>query len=299
MGSSNYRITELVGESDFINNIKKTIEKVAQNNAAVLLCGESGTGKRLIAQNIHSAAGPKQSKSDFYEINCKVADDANFKMIINGLARFIPAEKKVTLFINHIDELNPELQKYFLESIRQIRNHELRIKIICSCEVNLELLVNQQEFLSDLYYQLNTIVINTIPLRQRTEDILPIAEYYRNLFALQSGIKLLNFAENAKKEMMNQFWKGNVDELINAVQKAFMIGEEPVIKIGDLGITSEVDYEMPTLPLHDAIEQFKKKYITKVLEENGWNQTKTAQILGIQRTYVIKLIKEYEIRKNK
>ena len=105
--------------------------------------------------------------------------------------------------------------------------------------------------------------------------------------------------------MLNHFWLGNADELINSVQRAFIVGQEPVIKAVDLGLESEasvenfspIETELDDKSLKSAVDLFKKEYVTKILEENGWNQTKTAQILGIQRTYVIRLMNELNIRK--
>ena len=138
---------------------------------------------------------------------------------------------------------------------------------------------------------------------------MPIAEFYRQTFAKQSGINLQNFSDKAKDALESQFWKGNVDELINSIQKAFMVSDNQIITVNALGINAKAT-EVPVdvsdmkdnengnfMTLKDAVDEFKKAYLIKVLEANGWNQTKTARILGIQRTYVIKLINELEIKR--
>lgn len=304
-----YKVTPLIGDSDFIQNLKGLVSSVGANTASVLISGERGTGKKLLAQRIHYATGTNQTKRDFYEINCKVCDVSDAKMTLNGITRFIPVEKKISLFINHIDELNEELQLYFLKCIEEIRKLGLQVKIISSAESNLEEKVESKKFLKDLFFQISTVVINTVPLRQRKEDIMPIAEFYRQTFAKQSGINLQNFSDKAKDALENQFWKGNVDELINSIQKAFMVSDNQIITVNALGINAKAT-EVPVdvsdmkdnengnfMTLKDAVDEFKKAYLIKVLEANGWNQTKTARILGIQRTYVIKLINELEIKR--
>lgn len=311
MINNNCKVTELVGKSNFIQNIKSVVEQVSKNNASVLLAGERGTGKRLIAQHIHYKTDEKQTKRDFFEVNCKSPDTSDMISVFSGIKRFIPVDKQITLFVNHVDEMKSDVQSYFLQCIDEMRNLNLKVKIISATESNLEVLVEKGIFLKELFFKLSSVVLNIEPLRQRKEDILPIAEFYRQQFCKQSGISLTQFSANAIEAMENQFWRGNVDELINSIQKAFMVYDDSVIKAVDLGLDSNfgkdgkiesleisqagngTDY----LPLKDAVDQFKKNYITKILEENGWNQTKTARILGIQRTYVIKLIKELQIKK--
>ena len=162
---------------------------------------------------------------------------------------------------------------------------------------NLDELVNTGNFSSELYYQLNAVVINVLPLRQRKEDIIPIANYYLNSFNQKSGYAFTDFTESAKEEMENYFWTGNADELINSIQRGFIVGKVPLINSEDLGIGIAAASDTETKTLKEALDAFKKDYVTKVLQENGWNQTKTAKILGIQRTYVIRLINELQIRK--
>ena len=149
-------------------------------------------------------------------------------------------------------------------------------------------------------------MLNILPLRQRKEDIIPIAQSYLKIFSKKSGYKFTDFSQEAKDSMMNRLWKGNADELINAVQRAFIVGNPPVIESADLGIESVnifseniSKYLQENKTLKNATEAFKKEYLTKILEDNGWNQTKAARVLGIQRTYVIKLINELDIRRNK
>ena len=157
-----------------------------------------------------------------------------------------------------------------------------------------------------MYCRLNSVVLNILPLRQRKEDILPIAQSYLESFSKKSGFNFTSYSEGAKEALVSHFWQGNADELINAVQRAFIVGEPPVITETDLGlaeaglnsaVSETVDGMGEDKSLKTAIDSFKKEYLTKVLEENDWNQTKTAAVLGIQRTYVIRLMNELHIRR--
>ena len=144
-------------------------------------------------------------------------------------------------------------------------------------------------------------------MRSRKEDILIIANYYKNYFEKKSGIKFDDFSDIVVAAIENAFWCGNVDELINSIQRAFIVGNKNYITKQDLGLESLSSLELvegmelnvQDKSLKNAIDTFKKEYITKILEENGWNQTKTAKVLGIQRTYVVRLINELNIRVNK
>jgi len=178
------------------------------------------------------------------------------------------------------------------------------IKLITSTEVSLDNRVSEGKFSSELYYRLNAVVLNVIPLRQRKEDILPIADSCMKTFSKKSGYGFTQFSESAITALENNFWVGNVDELFNAIQRAFIVGNPPVIKSSDLGFTAEdsaiknvTEVDLQDKSLKNALDSFKREYLIKILEENGWNQTKTARVLGIQRTYVIRLMNELQIRR--
>ena len=303
------KITPLIGDSDFTHNICNLISTISKNFASVLLIGERGSGKRLIAQHIHNAFALDSqinsfNKKDFYEINCKSFSESDIRLVFGGISRFVPEGKKVTLFVNFVNELSAQLQVDFYNTIIKARENGVNLKIICSSEINFEEDVLSGKFSTDLYYLINSVVLNTQPLRLRKDDILPIAEYYRELFKKQSGLDFVQFSDMAKEELTLQYWKGNIDELINSIQRAFLVGNEKIIKTEDLGLVTSTSvnadvtgYGLEDKSLKNAINSFKKDYVTKVLEENDWNQTKTARILGIQRTYVIKLINELGIKK--
>ena len=299
----NKNIVPFAGASAFTKEMTALIQTLSKNNSSVLLIGERGSGKRLIAQHIHYSIA--KSFGYFFEVNCKSFNQNQILDAFETVNKLITYEQRITLFVSFVDELNAAVQNAFLELIKKTSSKGLDIKIICSVESSLEERVNEGKFLSDLYYRSNATVLNVLPLRQRKEDILPIAESYLKVFSKKSGYKFTNFSNTAKSAMLKHFWVGNADELINSVQRAFIVGEVPVIKAIDLGLENEnpvensspIETDLQDKSLKTAIDMFKKEYVTKILEENGWNQTKTAKILGIQRTYVIRLMNELDIRK--
>lgn len=300
----NKNLVPFVGSSEFSKQMRVLIENLSKDNTSVLLIGERGTGKRLISQHIHYTEA--KNFGYFFEINCKSFEKQQVLEAFSTVENLIALNQKITLFLCFVDELDWDLQQAFFAFLQKVTKKELKVKIICSVENSLEEKVSKGLFLPDLYYRLNSVVLNILPLRQRKEDIIPIAQSYLKIFSKKSGYKFTDFSQEAKDSMMNRLWKGNADELINAVQRAFIVGNPPVIESADLGIESVnifseniSKYLQENKTLKNATEAFKKEYLTKILEDNGWNQTKAARVLGIQRTYVIKLINELDIRRNK
>ena len=298
------KVTPFAGQSSFAKEIGTLVQTLSKNNASVLLIGERGTGKRLIAQHIHySSAG---NSGYFFEINCRSFTEAEILGAFETVSHLASYNQKVTLFVCLADKLTISLQKAFLELIKKVTEKSLNFRIISSVEKPLEENVSSGAFLSDLYCRLNSVVLNILPLRQRREDILPIAQSYLESFSKKSGLKFTAFSESAKAALISHFWQGNADELINAVQRAFIVGEPPLISESDLGfiadagdsaVSETVEGIGEDKTLKTAIDSFKKEYLTKILEENDWNQTKTAAVLGIQRTYVIRFMNELHIRR--
>ncbi len=294
------KVIPFAGESSFAKELSTLVQTLSGNNASVLLIGERGTGKRLIAQHIHILLD-----GYFFEINCRSFTESQILDGFETVGRMISYGQKITLFVSFADTLNHKMQEAFLDLIKKTAGKNLNIKIICTAERPIEDAVSCGDFSAELYARLNTVVLNVPPLRQRKEDIIPIAQVYLARFARKSGLGFTEFSEGAKAEMFDCFWQGNADELINAVQRAFIVGKPPVINESDLGFAVErpalsqtveaVGKDGSDKSLKTAVDAFKREYIIRILSENGWNQTKAANVLGIQRTYVIRLMNELHI----
>ena len=293
-------VNSLAGESQFIAELKKISLVLCKNNASVLLKGEKGTGKRQFALLVHLQG--KNNPEDFFEHNCRVYSEhetERFLDLVSQLPSFDFLGK--TIFISNVDNLSAVLQEKLLVLLRTTREEQKNLRFIFSTEVNIEDKIEQGVFSNDLYCFMSSVPVNMIPLRQRKDDILPIANYYFAKLSTVSGVGFKGFSEEALEVMKNYFWPGNIAELKNAVERAFIVGEPPYIKTSDMALGSEGG--LPSVEtgedrtLKTAVNAFKKAYVTKILEENNWNQTKAAKVLGIQRTYVIRLIDELQIRK--
>lgn len=303
-------VDSLAGESQAVQELKKISLVVCKNNACVLLKGERGSGKRLFARIVHLQG--KNNPEDFFELNCRVYSAGEIEQFFS-LVMQLPSLDFLgkTIFISGVENLSIELQEKLLVLVKTIREERRNIRFIFSTEVNIEDKIEQGLFLDDLYYTMSSVPVNVLPLRQRKEDIIPIAGYFFGKLKAQTGRNFEGFSEEAKEMMTSYFWPGNIAELKNAVERAFILGEPPFIKTADLALRTgnesgskesargilEAGQAAEDKTLKTAVNAFKKAYVTKILEENNWNQTKTAKILGIQRTYVIRLIDELQIRK--
>lgn len=283
------------GNSKFASDIRNIIETVSKQTSSILLYGEYGTGKKLFAQNVHCRRCG--SFKTFFDINCRTMDSEIIKNVFSNINK-CESGSKITIFLNYTNLLSLEEQKLLQMLLSSVRI-DLSVQIISSSIENLEILKERNEFRSDLLHKLNSLVLQFLPLRQRKEDILPIATFYCDKFKKESGNCFIGFSESSVSILENNFWNGNCDELINAIQRAFIVNQKPGEKLiipSDLGLGNPYD-DLEDKSLKNALDTFKRDFLIKVLNENGWNQTKVSKILGIQRTYVIRLMNELHIRR--
>ncbi len=301
-------VETLVGQSAFVQELKKISLVLCKNTSCILLKGERGTGKRLFAYLVHIQG--KNNPEDFFELDCRAYSPAEADLFLELIAQ-MPSDQFLgkTVFISGVEDAAYALQEKLLGMLNAIRNERKNIRFVFSTEINIEDKIEQGLFSKDLYCLMSSVPVNMFPLRQRREDIVPIADYYFSRLKAERGLAFEGFSEQALDVMQNYSWPGNIAELKNAVERAFIVGEPPFIKSADMALglgsgstassgellqTAEVIQDKS---LKTAVNAFKKAYVTKILEENNWNQTKAAKVLGIQRTYVIRLMDELQIRK--
>ncbi len=283
----------------FTDELKRVAESVSNNNASVLISGERGIGKKLFAQYIHFLG--KNPDTSFY---CYQGNWNELIAIINNCNYL---SEHITVFFNRIEQFSLELQENLVLLIKDSGFNHRNVHYIFSTEASLDEKVEQRLFSKDLYFLISNVLVNMIPLRQRKDDILSLAEFFfmesKKLYSGNSD----GFSEKAKSDMINYFWAGNIAELKNAVERGVICADGTLIQSQDMALKNVNDSEFARnialennnedKTLKTALDSFKKAYLIKILEENNWNQTKTAKVLGIQRTYVIRLINELQIRK--
>jgi transcriptional regulator with GAF, ATPase, and Fis domain len=291
------RYGELVGACDGMREVFKKIEKVARADISVLVTGETGTGKELIAREIHKRGG--RARGPFVVINCGAIPEnlleselfGHVKGAFTGAVatrqgRFQAAHNG-TLFLDEIGELPLHLQVKLLRVLqeRQVtkvgdnKGENVDIRIVAATHRNLEQMVREGTFREDLYYRLNVVQLHLPPLRERGEDVVVIANFLLQKYNDEYGKKVKGFSPKALTAIRKYAWPGNVRQLENRLKRALVLAEGKELRPEDLDITSD-DLE-DILPLADALERYRRRYIDEALERNGGNRTKTARELGV------------------
>ncbi len=309
-----------IGESKIIKEKLAIARKAAETDSSVLLLGESGTGKELFAEQIHLAS-PRSGKP-FIRVNCAAIPEALLESELFGhvkgaftdaiadrRGRFELADGG-TLFLDEIADMPLSLQGKLLRVI-QSRTFErvgssyslqVNVRIIAATNHELEGEVAAGKFRADLFYRLNVLPIHIPPLRERKEDIPRLAEFFLRKHSRETKKQLTGFSDDAMEQLLSYSWPGNVRELENAVERAVVFSRDDRIQAESLALNagsapgSEAYSERS---LREALNIFKKHFITKALESNGWHQTRTAKALAIQRSYLSKLVKELSIMKER
>jgi transcriptional regulator with PAS, ATPase and Fis domain len=307
----------IIGKSKEILDVLNIAKTVASSDAAVLIYGESGTGKELLARFIFNNS--KRKDKNFISINCAAIPENLLENELFGhkkgaftdaiddyIGKFGYADQGV-IFLDEIGELSLPLQSKLLRVLQfkeyeQIGSNETLktdVRIIAATNKNLHDMIKQGKFREDLFYRLNVIPITMPSLKERKGDIKILAEHFVNLYNQKYGKKIEGLSNEAIIILENHSWRGNIRELQNVIERAVIFCENNILSTEYLYLANnEVDNSHANIKkLQDAVNEFKKDYIIKALELNNWNQTKTAKVLDIQRTYLARLIKELNIDK--
>ena len=303
------RFGEIVGTSPPMQAVYRKVEKIAPTDISVLITGETGTGKELIAREIHTRS-PRAGKP-FVTINCGAIPEnlleselfghvkgAFTGAVANKLGKFQAADGG-TLFLDEVGEMPLELQVKLLRAIQErvvvrvgdTRSESVDIRILTATNRDLEKEIAGGRFREDLYYRLNVVNLQLPPLRARGEDVIVIARYLLSRYTREFDAKVKGFSPNATVAMRKHAWPGNIRELENRIKKAIVLAESTVIGPDDLGLSAD---NLPAiLTLAEAKDKFQREYINEVLAVNNGNRTKTARDLGVDpRTIFRHLEKE-------
>jgi len=287
----------IIYASPVMMEIMDKIKKVAPTDVTVLLEGETGTGKEILAREIHNYS-PRRN-NPFVAVNCAaipkdLLESELFGHIKGAFTGAISSREGKfqlasggTLFLDEIGDMPLNLQVKLLRALQEKvvikvgsnKLEEVDVRIICATNQNLEELIKAKKFRSDLYYRINVVRFYLPPLRDRSEDIMLIAKYFLNKFKKEYNSNVEGFSINAIKAINTYRWPGNIRELENRIKKAVILARHPLIEKEDLELPDEE--ETPILPLAQAREEFQRRYILEALRRNGGNRTKTARDLGV------------------
>ena len=301
----NVKFGQIIGGCPQMIEVYNRVEKVASTDITVLVTGETGTGKELIAREIHNRS-PRGS-GPFITVNCGAIPEnlieselfghvkgAFTGAVANQLGKFLAAEKG-TIFLDEIGELPLQLQVKLLrvlqekhvQRVGEVKTTPIDVRVVAATNRDLGEEVRGGRFREDLFFRLNVIGIELPPLRERGDDVLLIARYLVGRYAKEYGREIdvgKAFSASAVHAMMRFSWPGNIRQLENHIKKALVLAEGPQIGARDLdleapeGAKSE---EELILPLAEAREAWQREYINRVLALNGGNRTKTARDLGV------------------
>jgi transcriptional regulator with PAS, ATPase and Fis domain len=303
------RFGEILGASPVMQEVFRKVQKVASTDISVLVTGDTGTGKELIARELHNRS--PRVKGPFVSINCGAIPEnlleselfgyvrgAFTGAVANKTGRF-QAANKGTLFLDEIGEMPLQLQVKILRALQDrvvvrvgdTNADPIDIRVVAATNRDLEVEIKAGRFREDLYYRLNVVHLHLPPLRERGDDIVVLARYMLSRYAPEYGNKVRGFSPSAIASIKRHRWPGNIRELENRIKKAVVLSDKALLGPEDLGLHS--DDLPPILPLAEAREQWQREYINEVLELNGGNRTKTARDLGVDpRTIFRHLEKE-------
>jgi two-component system nitrogen regulation response regulator NtrX len=306
---------KLIGNSQKMILLDKQMEMAAQSNSRVLILGESGSGKELVARLLHEKS--KRYDKPFVEVNCAAIPQELIESELFGHEKgsFTGAfEKKKgkfelsdggTLFLDEVGDMSLSTQSKVLRVIETqefqrvggSKNIKVDVRIIAATNKDLIEEVRKGMFREDLLYRLNVIPITVPTLREKKEDIPALVEYFLDYFATEYGQKPKKIIPEALEILVSYDWPGNVRELRNVIERLVIMTPSDTITPKNLIISETVRSDYFSLKtLREARDSFEKDFITKKLEENNWNISKTAELLDIERSNLHRKIKSYDIK---
>jgi DNA-binding NtrC family response regulator len=316
-----FGLENIVGHDHRMQRVFDVIDRVADTRATVLITGESGTGKSLIARAIHRRSGRRDLP--FVEIACGALPETLLESELFGhaagaftgatgekMGKFLQADKG-TIFLDEIGTSSPGLQVKLLRVLQELqfeavggnKTYRVDTRCILATNENLSKAVAEGRFRQDLFYRINVINIELPPLRERISDIPRLANHFLQTTCEETGKKSTGFTDETLGLMQRYAWPGNVRELQNVVERAVLLGRGPNIVPDDLPsqLTSghvPMSFEVAgEKPLKNALESPERSIILDVLEKNHWNRNKTADALGINRTTLYKKMKRLGLDK--
>jgi DNA-binding NtrC family response regulator len=316
--SENQKPRTLVGGSSAMRRVYDLIDRIAPRDASVLIFGETGTGKELIAKAIHS--GSPRSEKPFVAINCAAVPAALIESELFGHARGAFTDAKSdrkglfqqasggTLFLDEIGELPMDMQPKLLRALqeRSVRpvgsNAEIAFdaRIVAATNRDLEAEVFRKRFREDLFYRINVVQLDLPPLRIRGQDVLELAQHFLSEFSQKNGRAALRLSRGAAEKLLHYEWPGNVRELENSMERAVALARYSELMIDDLPERIRAYRATPT-PAHaeDAselvsLEEVERRYIERILKLVGDNKSRAAQLLGVDRRTLYRKLERFE-----
>lgn len=311
------RYDTVVAASPKMSEVIQIAKKAAQSDSTVLLLGESGTGKDLLARSIHNWSARRDRL--FMPVNCVALPDELLESELfgheKGAFTGASAQKRGklevadhgTVFLDEIGDMKPGLQAKLLRFLQNrefdrvggTRTIRVNVRIIAATNQDLRQAVKSGAFREDLFFRLNVVTITLPPLRERSEEIPQLAECFLKKHCLEAKKPVMRISPPAMKVLAAYPWPGNVRELQNAIERAVVLKTGEVITPEDFALqpmdVSSDDAGGKNLAYHESVEHHKRETIRRALAQAGGSQTRAAELLGLQRTYLARLMKQMRV----
>ncbi|MCI0418264.1 MAG: sigma-54 dependent transcriptional regulator [Acidobacteria bacterium] len=310
----------IVGNSPQIRKIFEIIKKIARSNASILITGETGTGKELIASLAHYNS--LRAKQSFVKVNCAALQENLLESELFGHEKgaFTSADRQRigrfeqanggTLFLDEIGDMSAStqakvlrvLQEQEFERLGGMKTIKVDVRIIAATNKNLKDAIANSTFREDLYYRLNTVGIETPALRERKEDVLPLANFFAKKYSEELKKTITGFSPQAVKYLTRHNWPGNIRELQNTIERAVLMAESNLIGVEDLSLNSSkgdassidaLGIKIP--PCGIKLEDLERNTIIEALKMTNWVQKDAAELLGVSRRVLNYKVKIHNI----
>jgi two-component system nitrogen regulation response regulator NtrX len=332
---------QIVGDTPPLAGVREAIHKAAPTNATVLIWGESGVGKELVARAIHRES--LRRDGPFVQVNCAAIPDELIESELFGhekgsftgatdrqIGKFEQADKG-TIFLDEIGDMSLKtqakvlrvLQEQEIERLGSNRVIKVDVRVIAATNKNLEEAIDTGAFREDLFYRLNVVPIHVPPLRERREDIPALVRHFADLLARENNFRRKTFSQLAMEKLKQRHWRGNIRELRNAVERLLImtsgdaidardVPEEGTARVDSLAAASGTSAHGAVLPVAmpepawasaQTLQEFKsiaeRAFLVTKLRENGWNISKTAEVIDTPRSNLYKKLEQYQISEEK
>ncbi len=315
--------SEIIGSSAAMLKVHQQIHRAAPSKATVLVRGESGVGKELVARAVHFSSDRRTGP--FVCLNCAALTESLLESELFGhekgaftgaterkAGKFETADKG-TLMLDEIGEMSPSIQAKFLrvleghpfERVGGSKAIRVNVRVIAATNRDLEDEVRSGRFRKDLFFRLHVVQIDVPPLRHRPEDIQVLADFFLQKYNAETGRKIRGYSPHVRHQLQRYRWPGNVRELKNVVERAVVLAQGETIEMEDVSLTklstaSESQFDMGTLvdeyrPM--SLEEVESRHIEQTLASTAWNKSKASMILGVERSTLDRKIKKYGLKK--
>ena len=313
---------EMVGESPALRQITEAVGRAAPTNATVLLLGQSGVGKELVARAIHKNS--LRARERFVQVNCAAIPEDLIESELFGhekgsftgaterqIGKFEQADRG-TIFLDEVGDMSLRtqakvlrvLQEGEVECLGSARTLKVNVRVVAATNKDLTAEMEKGRFRDDLYFRLSVVPIPVPPLHERAEDIPELVRHFVTLFARENNFKTKRFTEAALDLMKRRQWKGNIRELRNLVERLIIMTPGDAIDAPDVGATLGVDDRATSADnsrerlgtLREFKEDAERTFLVGMLREHGWNISKTAEVIDTPRSNLYKKLEQYRIR---